>query len=137
MTMGRTNPMMILASDNSLALMGNIDYGAALYIDGTHSIVELGCQVLTISLTINDHGVRVCYCITRERTVEAYCELFDAVARLSGNRAVVKHVVVDHELALHKAIRATWSCDVHLCYFHFNPYRSEFFSITCYFFFIV
>ena len=119
MTNGRTNPTMVLASDASLTLLGDPVHGRALYIDGTHSIVELGCQVLTISITIKDHGVRCAYIITRERTQEAYTEVFATLSRLSGNASVVKHVVLDHELALHGAVRAVWSCDVHLCYFHY------------------
>ena len=118
-THGRTNPTMIIASDGTLALLANPVHGRALYIDGTHSIVELGCQVLTISITIHNHGVRVAYLLTREKSQEAYTDLLMALSRMAANASIVKHVVLDHELALHGAVRAVWSCDVHLCYFHF------------------
>lgn len=109
---------MAIASQETISLLRH--HGSKLWIDATHDITELGCQLVTVSIAINGHGLRVAYFITREKTHEAYCELLIALRNQSGIESVVQHVVLDWEAALNSAVLATWPCvDIHFCYFHY------------------
>ena len=116
---GIVNPLMLVASRDSIELLRSA-YGTALYIDGTHDMAERGCQLITMTITVEGHGLTVAYGITRQRTHDVYVELFRALRSLAGNEQAVKHVVLDSEEALHSSVRATWpSADLHLCFFHY------------------
>lgn len=115
---GIVNPCMLIASKDSIDLLRA--HGPALFIDATHAMVDKGCQLVTITIVINGHGLTPAYGITRSRTHDSYVELFRSLSHLVGNQQSVQHIVLDAEESLHSSVRATWpNADIHLCYFHY------------------
>ena len=101
-----------------------------LFMDGTFKLVRhfkdqyRQCFIISIRQS-DDHGkiqkaIPVVMCLMKEKSENAYLELFDRLIKFLGSKPKTKRVMLDFEKALINAVLYTWqSVEVFGCSNHF------------------